>query len=428
MQFNDLYLNIDVTTGNLIRDFDSFVPIQLPPFKSGDKRRLLVRLLEPTRIAGAPWREVSLDGYTVRAAIGIPTEPFDSGTFTVTYGADTTAALSNSISATDLETALNGLASVTAAGGLDVVGVDGGPWIITWRTVGDKDNFTLDPSELVPVGSGFVDVVTEGDGSTQEQVVMTVEVGLLAYSELSGALDSATVTITELIAGSASTNEVQRIDLSSPQPYAGSYTLAFGGNTTDLIDHEANAATIQAALEALASIGAGNVSVSGTFPVFEVEFIGTKASADQALITADASGLRVPTGKSGILNLATKEMITFFRGERDEQAYFEIQVSDGAENNIGTLVQVPVDLIEDVINPSLITPITIPSASDWLSARAVRIDIANVVSAVQAAQHWSNLGVQSYADLPTANAAEGAINVLWRNSTTGKLQMTTSAS
>ena len=44
----------------------------------------------------------------------------------------------------------------------------------------------------------------------------------------------------------------------------GTYTITFDGQTTAALNHDATAATIQAALEALSSVGAGNITVAVT--------------------------------------------------------------------------------------------------------------------------------------------------------------------
>jgi len=68
----------------------------------------------------------------------------------------------------------------------------------------------------------------------------------------------------------------------------GTYTLTFNGATTAPIAWNATAAQVQAALQALPSIGAGNVSVSGSYVV---AFTGTLGKAPMPLITVDAAGL-----------------------------------------------------------------------------------------------------------------------------------------
>lgn len=75
-----------------------------------------------------------------------------------------------------------------------------------------------------------------------------------------------------------------------------SFTLTFGGQTTASLDDDATAAQVQAALEALSTIGADNVVVSagplGTQP-FMVEFVGALGGTNVGAITT------TPTGGTG---------------------------------------------------------------------------------------------------------------------------------
>lgn len=69
---------------------------------------------------------------------------------------------------------------------------------------------------------------------------------------------------------------------------AGTYTLSFSGAVTGPIAYNATAADLQAALEGLATIGAGNVSVTGTYLV---TFGGTLATTPVPPLVADGTGL-----------------------------------------------------------------------------------------------------------------------------------------
>lgn len=81
-----------------------------------------------------------------------------------------------------------------------------------------------------------------------------------------------------------------------------SYTLTFSGQTTASIAEAATAAQVQAALEALSNIGAGNVVVTGgplaTGP-FSVKFVGNLANTDVPQMTS------TPTGGTGTVTIAT---------------------------------------------------------------------------------------------------------------------------
>lgn len=58
-------------------------------------------------------------------------------------------------------------------------------------------------------------------------------------------------------------SEVQTVSLGAPNPSAGTFTLTHGANTTPPLAYNASAGTVQAVLEALPPIGAGNVLVEG---------------------------------------------------------------------------------------------------------------------------------------------------------------------
>lgn len=77
-----------------------------------------------------------------------------------------------------------------------------------------------------------------------------------------------------------------------------SFTLTFGGETTDSIDDDATAEDVQAALEALSTIGEGNVAVTGTGP-WTVRFQGDLENTNVAQMTA------TPTGGTGTITIAT---------------------------------------------------------------------------------------------------------------------------
>jgi len=100
---------------------------------------------------------------------------------------------------------------------------------------------------------------------------------------------SSTVLVT---ATSYSTDAVQDIALTG-NPTGGTFTLTFGGQTTGGIAYNATAATVQTALQALSSIGSGNVAVTAapSGAGWEVRFTGTLANSYQSVITGTGSSL-----------------------------------------------------------------------------------------------------------------------------------------
>jgi hypothetical protein len=93
------------------------------------------------------------------------------------------------------------------------------------------------------------------------------------------------------LAASTQTNEVQEVEITGT-PNGGDFTLTFDGQTTGDIAFDADAAAVDAALEALSNIPAGGVTVGGGplpgTPV-EVTFTGALAGAPQPEMTATSS-------------------------------------------------------------------------------------------------------------------------------------------
>lgn len=103
------------------------------------------------------------------------------------------------------------------------------------------------------------------------------------------------------------TDEEQTVAVTDAE--GGTFTLSLDGQTTSAIAHDADAATVQAALEALSTIGEGNVECSGgplgTEPV-TVTFIGSLSGtnvpemvADDALLTGEGATVTVTTSQAG---------------------------------------------------------------------------------------------------------------------------------
>jgi hypothetical protein len=96
-------------------------------------------------------------------------------------------------------------------------------------------------------------------------------------------------------------NERQRLRFNNElnPPTGGSFKLRLGLEETAQIPFNASAATLQAALEALPGVGAGNVAVSGgPGAPWTVEFVGELANTDLPFMFASQNNLTPPSGVS----------------------------------------------------------------------------------------------------------------------------------
>lgn len=89
----------------------------------------------------------------------------------------------------------------------------------------------------------------------------------------------------------AGDNEVQSLAITGT-PTGGTFTLTFKGQTTSALDFDATAGEVDAALEALSTVGAGNVACTGgPLPgaAVTITFGGDLATLDVPVITATSS-------------------------------------------------------------------------------------------------------------------------------------------
>lgn len=99
-----------------------------------------------------------------------------------------------------------------------------------------------------------------------------------------------------------SSNEVQTVTITGA-PTGGTFVLDIGGQPTTDLAYNASTAAVQAALQALSTVGAGNVTVTGTAgSSYVLTFGGTLAAANvpQAVAVANFTG-----GTSPAISVAT---------------------------------------------------------------------------------------------------------------------------
>lgn len=134
------------------------------------------------------------------------------------------------------------------------------------------------------------------------------------------------------------TDEVQQIAITGA-PTGGTFTLTFSSQTTGAIAHNASAADIQTALEALSSIGAGKVSCYGSgLPdgAITVHFQGTLGATNVAAITATGS---LTGGTSPAVTISTLQAggasYTTIAQQPVSKSEVDVYV-DSSAGNIGT--------------------------------------------------------------------------------------------
>lgn len=293
--------------------------------------------------------QLNISGFSSEVqAIGFSATP-DFGTFRLEFNGEETTNLPFSASAQDVANALNALNSLSSvevtgntAVGFEVAfkGADAnkpqpqitllsqgrdevncvnfdltpnqGQWRLRFRgdvTASLPYNITIAQlkqalESLPSIGVGNVDVQV-GTAGDEFRIIFT---GTLGKQNLPDSVELAqntlvaatpiTVTPSTTQEGRspfAGQNEIQRIDFTLV-PDTGTWSINFNGKTTSLLQFNADAAAIQAALSALSTVGLGNVSVSGSYAVgYTVQFLNTLGLQNVPLMTIPSNTLQLGT-------------------------------------------------------------------------------------------------------------------------------------
>ena len=193
------------------------------------------------------------------------------GTFKLSFGGQTTDALAFDISAAGLKSALENLSSIGS--GNVTVSQSGNVYRVSFVNglgAQDVELLAADDSGLTN-GLGSADTMNVVDsGNTSPSV------GVLTSSSLTG-LDTRQV------------NEIQSLVVDATQ---GTFTVSFNGYVSAALPFDVTASGLQAALEALAGIMAGDVAVTKNGDVYDIRFQGNLTNVDVPQLGAASIDLK----------------------------------------------------------------------------------------------------------------------------------------
>lgn len=137
------------------------------------------------------------------------------------------------------------------------------------------------------------------------------------------------------------TSEVQTATITGA-PAGGTFTLTLNGETTAGIAYNATADTVRAALEALPSLSAGDVAVTGVAGgPYTVTFGGTLAGANVAAMTASGAGFTGGTSPGVTIATATPGGSTATNGLEVPRGFLfnTIEMAEGDANKGAPLME-----------------------------------------------------------------------------------------
>jgi hypothetical protein len=227
-------LFIDTTNRRLATSLTSLAPATTPRFVKGDNSAINLYFLEATGNVSAPFNIVDYTGTDVKFGVGSRTGTPVGGTFTLSFGAQTSGAIAYSATAGAISSALNSLSTITAAGSVSVDGTMATNFVVSFNSVGTQGAITGNFDRLIPTTTALIDERLVGDATTAEIQELQLRLAPAVYeptwTDLSTAL---TVSVVTLITGSTLQNEVQRISFSRP-PYLGGFRVTVPTYNVDI--------------------------------------------------------------------------------------------------------------------------------------------------------------------------------------------------
>ena len=227
-------LFIDMTNRRLATSLTNFSPAAPPRFVKGDNGEINLYFLEATGNIETPFTVVDMTGTTVKFGVGTRTGIPASGTFTLSFGGETSGAIGFSATAGAISSALNSLSAITSVGNVSVDGTMATNFVISFNSAGTRSAITANVSHLIPTTSALIDERLAGDATTNEIQELQLRLAPAVYQPTWTDLGTAlTVSVATTITGSTVNNEVQRISFSRP-PYLGSYRVTVPTYNVDI--------------------------------------------------------------------------------------------------------------------------------------------------------------------------------------------------
>jgi len=227
-------LFIDTTNRRLATSLTSLAPATTQRFVKGDNGAINLYFLEATGNVSAPFNVVDYTGTSVKFGVGSRTGTPASGTFTLSFGGQTSGAIGFSATAGAISSALNSLSTITAAGSVSVDGTMATNFVVSFNSAGTQGAITGNFARLIPTTTALIDERLVGDATNAEIQELQLRLAPAVYEPTWTDLGTAlTVSVATTLTGSTLQNEVQRISFSR-DPYLGSFRVTVPTYNVDI--------------------------------------------------------------------------------------------------------------------------------------------------------------------------------------------------
>jgi len=227
-------LFIDTTNRRLATSLTSLAPATTPRFVKGDNGAINLYFLEATNDISTPFNVIDYTGTDVKFGVGSRTGVPASGTFTLSFGGQTSGAIGFSATAGAISSALNSLSTITAAGKVSVDGTMATNFVVSFNSAGTQGAITGNFARLIPTTTALIDERLAGDATTAEIQELQLRLAPAVYEPTWTDLGTAmTVSVATTLTGSTLQNEVQRVSFSRP-PYQGNFVVTVPTYNVDI--------------------------------------------------------------------------------------------------------------------------------------------------------------------------------------------------
>jgi hypothetical protein len=397
-------LFIDVKAGLAYNNFASSSPVNFPSFYLGDQAKLQVFFIEETGVASYPRQEVAgLGSPGIRVAIGKIDESPTAGHFTLGFGGQTSAALDYNVTASKMDTELNKLSTIQAAGGVTVTKV-GDNYAIKFNTNGNRAAFTSDATSLIPISNVGISVLQEGDLTRPEIILVHLQQTVAALATVFTALPEAEAQVETLSAWDGS-RVLYRLAI-SPDPKGGTFSLVFNPASGSDIS-TASISVGSTALDVQNLLAVGTLATKVTVQQVSAFAYDVAISLEPGSngLTANSAGLLSFNGFQGDLNVATANAVSYLDGANFIETTLEVEIADGVSRQ--TILQIPCLLKSAVIDEAAIEPVVLDPVLSQAEADGRYLMQSNNLADLQSASEArDNLDVYSQGETDTLLAGK----------------------
>lgn len=367
-----LKLWVDADTGFLYQSFNSSSSLPSIEFLQGDRVQVEVHMV---KILNGFMSEVDFPtGSVLRMAIGKIDASATSGTYTISYGGNTTAPILFSATESQIQTALNALASITSAGGVTVAKFSNSLYKVSFNQVGVRTLFTIDGSLLTPPCSTRSVSLKAGSVTDKGEFLIKVKQSPVAFQNSFEDIDPPSITATVLTA-----NQSKRVTI-SPEPKGGTWAITGTGDlqrkvqlsNDGLLDPDwwDENYTARVSVNAFSSdtqfsyLNYDVVKVDSYTWDFSLKSYATPPVGYTMPFTVSGSGLIGYSGKIGSLDLNTAEVEYLLNGASSVTTNLELELEELGGNK-KTLLQTTCTIKNDLIDQNNYSPISYGDNVFW---------------------------------------------------------------